>query len=177
MNKAQKSEEIKNLTEIFEAAKIVVLADYKGVNVADISQLRRDVRAAGGGIRVSKNTLVKRVLNKETQGPFYELCVGQNAIAYSDSDPVGVVKTLVEFAKKNPKLKVKGGLLEGTSHLSEENLANLAKLPGREDLLAMLMGALDGPIRSVMGVMNNNVAQLLMVLKGIEEKVGEESSP
>lgn len=174
MNKAQKADEIKELEALFQAAKLVVLAEYKSVNVESISNYRRQIRSAKGSVKVAKNSLVRRVVDKEKVGPFYGLLKGQNALTFANEDPVEVVKKIVDFVKENPNFKLKGGVL-GNSHLSEEKLKDLAKLPGKEVLTAMLLGALNGPIGSVMGVMDSNTSSFLNLLKGIEEKMAKES--
>ena len=123
-----------------------MLTEYRGLNVAAIAQLRRALREAGGELKIYKNTLVRfaaRDLGLEIE----DLLTGPTAIAFVDGDPVNVAKALRDFARTNPALVVKGGLL-GDKPLSAAETQALADVEPREVLLAKLAGAMAAPMQS-----------------------------
>jgi large subunit ribosomal protein L10 len=174
-NKELKARTAEELSKKIEAAKIVVLSEFAGLNVEDITQLRKSVRQASGTFKVVKNSISRRALGgryPELEG----LLTGPNALALGAADPVEVVKKLVEFAKNHPQLKIKGGVMEGEAVTASE-LAAISKLPARDVLMAQLLAALNAPLASLLGVMQANVQSFLALLRGIEEKKAGETPP
>ncbi|MEB3103629.1 50S ribosomal protein L10 [Ferviditalea candida] len=124
-----------------------VLTDYRGLNVAQVTELRKTLREAGVEFRVLKNSLVRRA-TEATQ--FTELDVhlsGPTAFAFSKEDAIAPAKILSEFAKKNENLKLKGGIVEGKV-VDADQIRALAALPPREGLLSMLLSVLQAPVRN-----------------------------
>ncbi len=135
----------------FEASDAAVLTEYRGLNVAATAQLRATLREAGGEYKVYKNTLVRfavRDLGLEIE----DLLTGPTAIAFVDGDPVTVAKALRDFAKTNPALVIKGGLL-GSQPLSEDGVRALADVEPREVLLAKFAGLLAAPMQQFAGAL------------------------
>lgn len=124
-----------------------VIADYRGLNVAQVTELRKSLREAGIEFKVLKNTLVRRATADAELTGLDEHLVGPTAIAFSKEDIIAPAKILTEFAKKNEALKVKAGVLEGEI-VGVDQLKELATLPSREGLLSMLLSVLQAPVRN-----------------------------
>ncbi|MDE3065673.1 MAG: 50S ribosomal protein L10 [Acidobacteriota bacterium] len=154
-----------------------VVTEYRGLTVAQISRLRRQLRTLGADYKVFKNTLVRRAItgtSVEPLGPFLE---GPTAIAFVDGDVSAVAKALRDFARENPTLKVKGGVVDGKS-LTLADLTALADLPSRDVLLARVAGLLASPLRTMAGLLKavpQNLAYGLAAL--VEAKGGVAPSP
>lgn len=141
----KKQEEVQELAEKFKTAKIVLLADYRGINVTDVTNLRTDLRNAKAEYRVIKNNIVKRALETNGENGLDELLEGPTAVVIGQEDYLDPLKAIYNFAKNNDFYKIKGGIIEGKVMTAEELIA-LAKLPSRQELLAKLAGALLGNI-------------------------------
>ncbi|WP_020620127.1 50S ribosomal protein L10 [Paenibacillus daejeonensis] len=124
-----------------------VIADYRGLNVAQVTELRRELREAGIEFQVLKNSLVRRATANAELNGLEEVLTGPTAIAFSKEDAVAPARILNTFAKKNDALKLKGGIVEGQVFNVEEIKA-LAELPSREGLLSMLLSVLQAPVRN-----------------------------
>ena len=170
---------VDEVRERFDGANAALLTEYRGLNVASISQLRRALRDAGGEMKVYKNTLVRfaaRDLGLEIE----DLLTGPTAIAFVDGDPVNVAKALRDFARTNPALVVKGGLL-GDKTLSAAESQALADVEPREVLLAKLAGAMAAPMVQFAGLLQalpRNFAyglQALIDQKGGAPAAGDEA--
>lgn len=123
-----------------------IVADYRGLNVAQVTELRKRLREAGVDFQVLKNTLVRRATAEAELTDLNEVLTGPTAVAFSP-DAVAAAKILNEFAKKNDALKVKGGVVEGRV-IDVDQVKALAELPSREGLLSMLLSVLQAPIRN-----------------------------
>ena len=121
--------------------------DYRGLNVAQVTELRKQLREAGVEFKVFKNTLVRRAAEVAGVEAINEFLTGPNAIAFSKEDVIAPAKIINEFAKKNEKLEIKAGIIEGTV-ASVEDVKALAELPSREGLLSMLLSVLQAPVRN-----------------------------
>ena len=141
----QKEEAVKNLAEDLKDATLVLLVDYRGINVDDVTKLRKEVRDANADYRVIKNNVIKRALNANGETGLDELLEGPTALITSKEDYLAPAKAVYNFAKKNEFYKIKGGIIEGKVMTAEE-IITLAKLPSRQELLAKLAGALLGNI-------------------------------
>lgn len=165
-----KAAEVQEVVEELQGASTVIVIDYLGLNVSDVTELRKQLREAGASMRVVKNTLLRRAAAEADMSDLDEFFVGPSAIVYSD-DVVAPAKVLTEFVKDNDQVTIKGGMIEGVkADLAE--IEALAKLPSREALLSMLLSALQGPMRNLAGVLNNlNPAQrMVYALKAIVDK-------
>ena len=159
----------------FEAADAAVLTEYRGLNVAATAQLRSALRDAGGEYKIYKNTLVRfaaRDLGLEIEN----LLTGPTAIAFVQGDPVLVAKALKEFAKTNPALVIKGGLL-GSQPLTESDVKALADVEPREVLLAKFAGLLAAPMQQFAGALQALPRDFAYGLKALIEMGGAPGAP
>lgn len=151
MNKsiiAAKESVVNEITANISASQSVVVVEYRGLNVEDLQQLRRELRKEGGEIKVYKNTLVSRAIETLGLGNGLEADLnGPNATVFSKKDCVTAPKILSKFAKKNDKLVIKGGIVEGKI-VSAADVKVVATLPNKEGLLSMLLSCLNAPIRN-----------------------------
>lgn len=164
--KAQVVEEIK---EKLNSSYAAVLTDYRGLNVAQSNELRRQLREAGVEYRVVKNTLTKRAAGDLGYDDLFPYLEGPTAIAFSEEDPVAPAKIIAKFAEKNKDLEIKGGILGG-SVVSMEQVKSLAALPPREELLAQVARAFQGPISGLVNVLNAPIRNMVYVLAAVKEK-------
>ena len=141
----QKEEEVKALAEKLKDAKLVLLTDYRGINVSDDTKLRNDIRKANAEYKIIKNNIVKRALNANGENGLDSLLEGPTAVIMSNEDYLEPSKVIYNFTKGNDFYKIKGGIIDGKVMTAEE-IITLAKLPSRETLLSMLAGSLLGTI-------------------------------
>ena len=137
----QKKEEVTKLANKIEEAKLVLLTDYRGINVEDVTNLRADLRKSNTEYTVIKNNITKRALAEAGIEGLEDKLVGPTAVIMSNEDYLEPSKTIYEFTKNNEYYKIKGGVIEGKVMTAEE-IITLAKLPSKETLLSMLAGAL-----------------------------------
>lgn len=159
----------------FSAASAAVLTEYRGLNVAAISQLRRQLREAGGEYKIYKNTLV-RFATHDLGLEIDELLTGPTAITFIEGDAAAVAKALRDYARTNPALVVKGGLL-GTKQLSADQIRALAELPSREVLLSQLAGAIAAPMQQFAGLLQALPRNFAYGLKALIEDRGGVPEP
>ena len=141
----QKEEAVNNLATDLKDASIVLLVDYRGITVEDVTKLRNDLSEAQGEYRVIKNNTIKRALNANGENGLDELLEGPTALVTSKEDYLATAKAIYNYAKNNEFYKIKGGIIEGKVMTAEE-IITLAKLPSRQELLAKLAGCLLGNI-------------------------------
>lgn len=144
----QKEEDVKKLAEQMKNAKVILLTDYRGINVADVTKLRTDLRNAKADYKVIKNNIIKRALEANGESGLNDLLEGPTALVMGEEDYLEPLKAIYGFSKENDYYKIKGGIIEGKV-MSTEELITLAKLPSRQELLGMLAGALLGNISKV----------------------------
>ena len=141
----QKEEEVSKLAEKLKEAKVILLTDYRGINVTDVTKLRTDLRNAKAEYKVIKNNIIRRALEVNGESGLNELLEGPTAIVYGTGDYLEPAKIIYNFSKDNDFYKIKGGIIDGKVMTAEE-IITLAKLPSKETLLSMLAGALLGTI-------------------------------
>ena len=137
----QKEEAVNSLAAELKDASLVLLVDYRGITVEDVTKLRKEVREANAEYKVIKNNIIKRALNANGESGLDNLLEGPTALITSKEDYLAPAKAIYNFTKKNDFYKIKGGIIEGKVMTAEE-IITLAKLPSRETLLSMLAGAL-----------------------------------
>jgi large subunit ribosomal protein L10 len=125
-----------------------VVVDYRGLNVAEVTELRKQLREAGVDFKVYKNTMTRRAAESVDLAGLNEVLTGPNAIAFSTEDVVAPAKIINDFAKKHEALEIKAGVIEGNL-ATVEDIKALAELPSREGLLSMLLSVLQAPIRNL----------------------------
>lgn len=141
----QKEEEVSKLAEKFKSANLVLLTDYRGITVEDVTTLRNTLRDTKAEYKVIKNNIIKRALDTNGENALDEVLEGPTAVITTEGEYLDPLKAIYNFAKTNDFYKIKGGIIEGKVMTTEE-LITLAKLPSRQELLGMLAGGLLGTI-------------------------------
>ena len=143
-----KKQIVQEIADKLKASKSTIVVDYRGLNVAEVTELRKQLRDAGIEFRVYKNTLTRLAAESAEVAELNSVLTGPNAIAFSNDDVVAPAKILNDFAKKHEALEIKAGVIEGNV-ASVEEVKALAELPSREGLLSMLLSVLQAPIRNL----------------------------
>ncbi|MEN6371860.1 MAG: 50S ribosomal protein L10 [Armatimonadota bacterium] len=165
----EKVQEIEDLREILGSSKAAIIADYRGLNVKSMSTLRKRLRESNAGMRVVKNTLLKRASEGMPAAELFEGLEGPTALAYSTNDPVDVAKTITAFVKEFKLPNIKGGIAEGQL-MDGAQIQALAKLPSRAVLLAQVVGGLQGPVVNLVMTMQQLYGGLVYTLQGVADK-------
>ncbi len=168
LTKAAKQDIIDKYNDAFKANPSVLVVEYKGLTVKEMEGLRSDLGKAEGSLQVVKNTLLIKASKDTEVEQIEDLFVGPTAVAICESDPASIAKVFVKTGKDNPNLKIKGGIVEGKV-VGAEDIAQLSKLPSREEMLAQLMGMLKAPISNFLGVTKQMQSKLLYALTAIKE--------
>jgi large subunit ribosomal protein L10 len=172
VTRAEKQEELSQLESAFKGTDSAILVDYKGLNVPQVTSLRRELRKAKAGYKVVKNTIAKRAVKGTVFEGLGEHFAGTTAIAYTAHDPVLLAKTLTTFAKTAPSLKIKAAVVQGRAIKTAE-VTDLAALPGKPDLYAKLLFLLNAPMVQLVSVLNAAPRDFVGVLAAYEKKRGE----
>jgi len=143
----QKKQLVEEIAEKLKNSVSTIVVDYRGLNVAEVTELRKQLREAGIEFKVYKNSLTRRAAEAVDLNGLTEVLTGPNAIAFSNEDVVAPAKILNNFAKEHEALEMKAGVIEGKVS-SVEEIKALAELPSREGLLSMLLSVLQAPIRN-----------------------------
>lgn len=168
MDRAEKQELVTTLSEVFKTTSVVVVAHYSGLTVAQMSNLRRQMKAQGATVKVAKNRLAKIALEGSDVAHVAPLFKGPTVIAYS-SDPVAAPKVAVEFAKANDKFVILGGAM-GTTALNVDGVKALATLPSLDELRAKLVGLIQAPATKLAQLSNAPAAKLARVFGAYAKK-------
>ncbi len=168
MKREEKARIIEELTEKLKGNS-VVLVDYQGINVAQSTRLRERSREAGIEFMVAKNTLAQLAADRAGAEGISELLVGPTAMAFSE-DPVAGAKLMAEFSNEVEPFELKGGLLEGGRVVDAAGVAALARLPGREQLIAQVVGGIQSPLAGLVNVLNGTIRNLAVVLNQVAEQ-------
>ena len=162
MDRAEKSEMVSTLNQVFSDTGVVVVAHYSGLNVAQMTALRGRMKDAGASLKVAKNRLVKLALKGTDVEHISDLFQGSTVIAYSD-DPIAAPKVAAEFAKTNEKFVLLGGAMGRTS-LDAKGVEALAALPSLDELRARIVGMIQTPATRIAGVLQAPAGQLARVI-------------
>ena len=173
LRRDQKAEVIAELEARLRSTNTVLAADFRGLSVKELSELRGELRNADAGLTVAKNTLARRAANSAGRDALLEFLNGPTGLVWVDGEPAVAAKALNEAAKRFEHLELKGGLLEGRT-LSTAELQHLATLPSREQLLAQLAGGVAAPLRGLAGSLNNVITGLAQALNALHaQRAGE----
>ncbi len=170
----QKAETVNDLSQQMTAAKSIVLADFTGLDVASVTQLRRSLRSASVDYRVVKNRLAKRAASDAGLSSLEEFFSGPTAMAFGLDDPLEPVRVLQKFVDTGGKIAIKSGFLDGQV-LSPEQVKELASLPSRDELIGKVIGAVQSPMYGLVGVFSTLLRNLAGVVSAIEEAKKQES--
>lgn len=168
-----KVDQVTELRDLAGASTAAILTDYRGLSVAELTDLRKKLRAANGEFRVVKNTLFK--LAAAGQMPISdmeELLSGPTAIGFAKGDPVATAKVLMDFVKDHKEISVKAGVMNGVV-LSAAQVETLSKTPPREVLISQMLGSLQAPISGFVGTLSGIISNFVFTLQAIADKQGE----
>lgn len=166
----QKQQAVAAMSEKLSGSIAGVLVDYKGINVADDTKLRKELREAGVEYAVIKNGILRRACETVGFEGLKDVLVGTTALAISKEDAVAPAKILNKYAEASKgKFTIKAGFVEGNI-IDQNAVADLAKLPSREELIAMTLRGLNGPISGLVNVLNGNIRGLAIALGQILEQ-------
>lgn len=163
-NLAAKAEQAAAMRQKLHAAKMALVTEYRGLTAAQLDRLRKELREASGEYKVIKNTLARRVLAEAGYGALEKYLEGPTGWVLSYGDPVSLSKALVKFIDENAKLNVKGGLLEGQL-LDQTQLKQLAKMPGKKEILGQLLALLQAPAARVLRLLQEPGARVVRLLE------------
>jgi large subunit ribosomal protein L10 len=159
-------------TDLLQRSQAVILTNYHGLNVAQITQLRNQIREANGAYYVTKNTLIKLAMQQMDMAVPDEWLDGPTAVGFCLEGVPAVAKAIYDFAEETEILSVKGALL-GDKAINEARVKSLATLPPAEVLRAQVLGALTGPMSGLIGVLNGAMSGLVGVLEARKDQLGE----
>jgi large subunit ribosomal protein L10 len=169
MNRAQKTAAVEALQADLARSQNAILFGFAGLKVTDVTELRRQVRGTKSKYIVVKNTLALRATKGTPLEGVAQHFVGPTAVAYNESNPVGLAKVLTAFAKTNPNLVFKGALVEGRA-IEARQIQAIAELPTREELVARLLFLVQSPLRRLAVVLNGPVRSFAQVCQQIAEQ-------
>ena len=169
MRREEKHQLVKEWADEYKDVPYAVLVDYRGINVAQATELRRKIRESGSTYRVVKNTLARISVPGTKLEALKEHFVGPVAITTNTEDPVVMAKVLIDFAKANPQLEIKVGVVDGEV-LQEEQIKELSMMPGREELLAKLLYLMQYPIQGFAVALNGVIRNLAVTLDQVAQQ-------
>ena len=173
MARPEKEAAVVEIQEKLQKSKAVVIADYRGLNVGEVTELRKKLREAGVEYKVAKNTLTSRAAKAAQIEGLDEYLTGPNAMAFGYNDVVLPAKILSTFAKDHKKLSIKGGILEGKV-IDFNAVKALADLPSREVLLGQVAGVMQAPLRGLATVLSGPMRNMVYALEAVrKQKAGE----
>ena len=171
----QKEQTISELRTVLEASKGAILTDYRGLSVADLTDLRKKLRAVDGEFHIVKNTLFKRAADGViTDEALFAYLEGPTAIGFAKGDTVAVTKALLDYAKDHKALSVKAGVIDGIVYDLPQVVA-ISKLPTKEQLISQLLGSLNAPISNLVGTLAGITSKFVYTLQAIADQKSAEA--
>jgi large subunit ribosomal protein L10 len=174
MNRQEKTQQVSELTELFDGAQLMVITEYIGMNVANMVELRTKLRQSQGGYRIVKNTLAKLALKDAEGNALADQFKGPVGVAYTKEDAAATAKVVTEFAKDHPELAITAGMLAGGTLIDAKGIEALGNLPSKDVLRAKLLGAMSGVPQNFLGVLTAPSRDLVGVLQARHDALANE---
>ncbi|MCV6826052.1 MULTISPECIES: 50S ribosomal protein L10 [Halocynthiibacter] len=168
MDRAQKEQLVEELGQIFDSSGVVVVCRYEGLTVAEMQDLRTQMGAAEGSVRVAKNKLAKIALEGKPCASIADYLNGMTVLAYSE-DPVAAAKVVEKYSKENSKLEILGGAM-GETALDVAGVKAVAAMPSREELIASIVGCIGAPASNIAGAIGAPASNIASILSTVEDK-------
>lgn len=169
MKRDEKGEVVEDLKNTFQESAGLILVDFRGIDVPDITELRQRVRESGSDYRVVKNTLAIRAAEETPVAELKAFFKGPTAIAYTTEDTVGLARVLKDFARENAGMSFKAGMIDGRT-ISVEQVNDLAEMPSREELLSKLVFLLNASLTRFATALQSPLRNLASLLSQLETK-------
>jgi large subunit ribosomal protein L10 len=167
-----KTKAINELKEVFQVSTDFIFADYRGLTVEQITALRKQLRAKGAQFKVVKNNFARLAFEQLSAPDVSKYLTGPTAVAISPKDSNEVAKIILDFAKEAPALRLKGGLI-GPSIYNAPQVEAFSKLPGKLELISMLMSVMNAPARNLAAALNDIPSRLVRTVKAVADKKAE----
>ncbi len=168
----EKTSVVEELREKFSSSPSFFLTDFAGLTVEHATGLRKSLREQRSSYRVAKNTLIRIAAQKASLPDLEQYLTGQTGIAFAPEDPIAAAKILADFIKKNERPKVKAFYLDGRLYPGAE-LAKIAALPGKKELLAKVVGSVQAPLSNLIGTLDGVLRKLVLTIDALAKKRAE----
>lgn len=168
----EKAETVDAVHQRLKSAKMAIVTEYRGLSVAQITRLRREIRQASGEYHVIKNTLVRRALENTVFGDLEKLLEGPNGWVFSYDDPVVLSKALIKFADDNDKLRIKGGVFEG-KFMDTAGVKILSQMPSKPELQARLLAMINAPATQLVRLIQEPGARVVRLMESLRKTKAE----
>lgn len=168
----EKAETVAAVHKLLKSTKMAIVTEYRGLSVAQITRLRREIRQASGEYQVIKNTLVRRALQDTVFGDLEELLEGPNGWVFAYEDPVMLSKALIKFADDNDKLKIKGGVFEG-KFMDTAGVKVLSQMPSKPELQAKLLAMINAPATQLVRLIQEPGARVVRLVESLRKTKAE----
>ena len=168
----EKAETVAAVHQLLKSAKMAIVTEYRGLSVAQMTHLRREIHGASGEYQVIKNTLVRRALKDTAFGDLEKLLDGPNGWVFAYDDPIVLSKTLIKFADGNDKLAIKGGMFEGR-FMDTAGVKVLSQMPSKPELQAKLLAMINAPATQLLRTIQEPGAQMVRLLESLRKAKGE----
>lgn len=172
--KAFKTEKISEIKDSISKAKVAIVSDYRGLTVAEITELRRKLQEEKGDLKVVKNTLTKIAIEGTAFENLGEFLKGPSAIAFGFGDEVAPAKIITKFIKEKKKTEIKGGVIDGKA-INVDEVKQLSSIPSREELYAKMLGSINSPASGIVGCINGVMSSLVRAIDEVRKQKAEAS--